>query len=755
MSRTSILAKLLAEENIHVVHKNVKTASFDVKSRELVLPIWENMSIVLEEMLTLHEVGHALFTPLDMLEKSFDLGLNKSIVNILEDAREEKLVKRKYLGSVSTFTRGYRELLEKDFFGLSGKDVSEFSLPDKINIFFKTGVDIGFTESEKEWIPKVESLETPDDVLTLAAELEKVAKENANDSEYPEYDFDENSDETIEVMDNNESNEDAEESESEVQIETPETDGDGEETEQESGEDGQTSDESSDAEESDSEESSKTGEFEPDSTDGTTGEGYDEEDIGFTDDALSDSLQQLNADDDATHLYGKLPKSIDLSKIIVDYKTVIQETNESFEGMLDNKYWITRKDYVTIMDFYDRKIVELQKKSNPVVNAMVKEFEMKKSADLYKRASVSKTGSLDMNRIHTYKYNDDLFLKMTTVPEGTNHGMVLYLDWSGSMDINMWDTIRQLLQLVWFCQKVKIPFEVYAFTNQYKNGVQTEAKRGEVRFSDLNLLNLFSSRMKKSEFSYVARFLASQFMWVNYRDLGSAAPNARNSLIEIRHCNVNYRLGATPLNAAIVASIYVTDQFIKQTGVQKVNSIFLTDGDSHVCERIQGDGDYFSDYEINGSYKTKYHIEGRSNQKNILDVGNSRRRWENITSYWLKVLKSEHPSMNIVGFFIAGNGKNGTVPSSVIERKMNISKFINEQEFKNARKALRDDKILVTTSQGYDEFYILPAVRENAEEVLDVEQGASVAKLKKAFMKSNSSKVTNRQLVNRFIKMVA
>ena len=37
---------------------------------------------------------------------------------------------------------------------------------------------------------------------------------------------------------------------------------------------------------------------------------------------------------------------------------------------------------------------------------MVKEFEMKKAADQYARASVSKTGSLDMGRLHTYKYND-------------------------------------------------------------------------------------------------------------------------------------------------------------------------------------------------------------------------------------------------------------------------------------------------------------------------------------------------------------
>ena len=35
----TVLAKLFAEEDIHVVHRQAHTASFDVKKRELVLPI--------------------------------------------------------------------------------------------------------------------------------------------------------------------------------------------------------------------------------------------------------------------------------------------------------------------------------------------------------------------------------------------------------------------------------------------------------------------------------------------------------------------------------------------------------------------------------------------------------------------------------------------------------------------------------------------------------------------------------------------
>ena len=53
-----------------------------------------------------------------------------------------------------------------------------------------------------------------------------------------------------------------------------------------------------------------------------------------------------------------------------------------------------------------------------------------------------------MGALHTYKFNDDLFKKVTTLLGATNHGMVMVLDWSGSMCDNLKGTIEQLLQLV-------------------------------------------------------------------------------------------------------------------------------------------------------------------------------------------------------------------------------------------------------------------------------------------------------------------
>ena len=112
-----------------------------------------------------------------------------------------------------------------------------------------------------------------------------------------------------------------------------------------------------------------------------------------------------------------------------------------------------------------------------------------------------------MGALHTYKFNDDLFKKVTTLPGATNHGMVMVLDWSGSMCDNIKGTIEQLFQLVMFCRRTKIPFEVFAFTSCYKvangyynRGVYRDVNYGEITISDnMSLLNFFSSKMSAAE----------------------------------------------------------------------------------------------------------------------------------------------------------------------------------------------------------------------------------------------------------------
>ncbi len=170
--KKSTIAKLLAEEDVHVVHRQTETASFNVATRELTLPILKaKISEDLYDLFVCHEVGHALWTPLDMLKKITDLGVDKSVVNVIEDVRIESMIQKKYPGSVKNFKNGYKELVDKNFFGIKKKKLEDLNIIDKINIFYKTGLIGKVSKKEKDLIKKVSKCKTPEDVIKLAVEI--------------------------------------------------------------------------------------------------------------------------------------------------------------------------------------------------------------------------------------------------------------------------------------------------------------------------------------------------------------------------------------------------------------------------------------------------------------------------------------------------------------------------------------------------------------------------------------------------------
>ena len=173
----SQLAKLLATEDIIVEHKQVTSAQFNVRTRVLILPLWEKASHDVYDMLVGHEVGHALFTPdLDWWE---DHDVPQQIVNVVEDARIEKLMKRKYMGIAKSFYKGYNELYEQDFFELDGEDITEFNLADRANLYFKVGsfLPLAFSPPEKQIIDLINDCETFKDTLSAAEALYTFCKQ--------------------------------------------------------------------------------------------------------------------------------------------------------------------------------------------------------------------------------------------------------------------------------------------------------------------------------------------------------------------------------------------------------------------------------------------------------------------------------------------------------------------------------------------------------------------------------------------------
>ena len=171
----SQLAKLLATEDLVVEHKDINTAQFNVQTRVLTLPMWDKASNFVYDMLVGHEVGHALYTP----NEDPPQDVPHSFINVTEDARIEKLMKRKYAGMSKTFFRGYKELNSEDFFELENVDLNKMNLADKANLYFKIGNfhDIDFNLAERQIIDMISAAETFSDAVDAARVLYEFCKE--------------------------------------------------------------------------------------------------------------------------------------------------------------------------------------------------------------------------------------------------------------------------------------------------------------------------------------------------------------------------------------------------------------------------------------------------------------------------------------------------------------------------------------------------------------------------------------------------
>jgi len=397
----SQLAKLLATEDLIVEHKQVETASFNVESRVLVLPLWEKASSEVYDMLVAHEVGHALFTPNEDWTERYP-EIPPSFVNVVEDARIEKLMKRKYAGLPKTFFTGYKELQGMDFFQLSNIDVNEMGIADRLNLYFKIGnfIDIDFNEEEKTFVSMIKSAETFNDVLEYSKVIWEYAKEELEEKKKEQ--------EKIEEMNPKAEMEDGDgDNEKEYRTTTQGTEGDSEKSDVENEDEWDDEDDGLDY---DDQAYSKGGI--------TLGDEPKAETVENLEESLKDSVNQAGRET----LYVEKPNDLDLDKVIIPNWFI--HKNIDFE-------W--REN--TTSDFFnaDKEFDEFRVSARKEVNYLVKEFEMKKSASAYARAATARTGMLDMSKLHTYQYCEDIFKKVTVLPDGKNHGLVFILDWSGSM----------------------------------------------------------------------------------------------------------------------------------------------------------------------------------------------------------------------------------------------------------------------------------------------------------------------------------
>ena len=740
----SQLAKLMASENLTVQHRKTSTAYFLPKERVLVCPIWQDMAGDLYDLCMGHEVGHALYTPVEGWHNAAsNKGKNyKHFLNIVEDARIEKKIKRKYPGLIRQFASAYKKLTDRDFFGIRDR-VMPLTFIDRINLETKVGqyLNVDFhNDTERQLIAEVNALETWDDVVRVTDKIWEYSKSEQKEmmeefyKNQPTYEdgddgFDDESlnfgDEDFESEEGDDGNSDEQGNQS--------FDDAGEEDEQKG------SGQSDEVKDSDPTESDK---FQPRAE---TDENYRRNELKLLDDSSKE------------YVYVNVPASVNLKQIITPASRVHQLMMEFYKD-----YRTESLDIVT-----DSLYKTFRQKNDRYISLLAKEFEMRKAASKFAKAKVSNTGDIDINKIYKYQIDDTIFRKMMRVPKGKSHGLVLLLDKSGSMSENMASSVEQVMILASFCRKVNIPFVVYGFgnaldarkldfpdenvySNEWLQG-QFSKKSGEIYLKPVFLREYLSSNMGAAEFQ---KSLKSLLLFKS-----SFESSGRYSRLPYPPSE---SLSNTPLIESIFALKEIVVEFRKKHNLDIVNTVIVHDGDADAIRHMHADG--MRSGTMITPETTNCFLVDRKN-KFETKIVNCHDGLRAASMDWL----TKVTGAKVYGFFITETnlrGLRGVIETRYqtdewaeiekIQDRWERSRKLGEYADKYA-KLLRKEKLLECKRPGYANFFLIPGGDDLkvSDDTLNVNGKVTSGKLANAFMKMNKSRKINRVLVSKFIGGIA
>ena len=772
----------MASENLTVEHQKIHTAKFDPVNRVLYLPIWQDMTGFMYDHLGGHEVGHALYTPADGWH---DAAINKtkgrnfkSFLNVVEDARIEKKVTRKFPGLKTSFRKGFQELLDRDFFGIQYKNVNQLSFIERLNLYTKsqyTAEYIKFTTEEMVYVLKVQNLETWEEVLALTGEIYDYSKNEQFDMQLEQQMrdfemFDDDSD-----GDYNDSDSDYEYSDEEDEDGQPQQSDKSKKSDEKSEQQKEESESSADdVDGEDSEDDSETS-SELDRYKESAESGRDQFSPECkTDDSYRKNENSLLDEKCKPYLYVDVP-TVNAKNVFTSPKRVQELLSEYYteriaDGVFDNAYVQT-----LVNDF--------KNKNDRYIGLLAKEFEMRKAAKAFSKSKLSETGDIDINKLAGYKFDDNIFRKVMLVPKGKSHGLVLLLDCSGSMSDNMSGSIEQILVLAMFCRKVNIPFRVFGFTDctetykidrgldRFKETDETHSsfsrKVGELGFSNVQLREYINSKMSNVEFTKSLRnmILLKQSYNLNGRYNRIGRPTSEN-------------LSNTPLIQAVFAVGSIMENFRQTNNLDLTSLVIVHDGDSDSSAHYNVESERKND--DGTKYVHSYGFDVRSynvivrDRKNKFEYAMKMDKKKNYSYHtneellksaleWIRVVGKS----KVFGFFIlasrASHAKgairnryhfeDGTTLEDM--RKNNMSGAYEKE--KELIKKFKQEKFLIANTAGYNSFYLIAGGSDlqTENEEIEIDGKVTSGKLKNAFMKMAKKKQVNRVLVSKFIQGMA
>ena len=820
----SLLAKLMAQENITVQHLNVKTASFSMKDRILTCPIWEDMSGVIYDLLMGHEVGHALYTPAEGWHDALLDSVNakslkdikgikdirtfkkfKGFLNTVEDARIEKKIKVKYPGLRKSFTEAYKVLLSRDFFGIADLkgDTSKLNLIDRINLYFKVGSQlvIQFTDVERPMVNEVAACETWEDVVRVTQKIWEYVKEHEKNKINNEEELQDLVDAIKEAMKSmppptpgdGEEGDDGMSETTESEDESSTSDGEsqtGDETDEEGEEGSGKSGEGEDEGEDDKSDPEGSGEGEDESDDATetakgasdeegdedgdkkptpagkngeegakggtdSGKSEDESDEdpeSITDNAFRDKEGALVDEQAKPHIFLEIP-DCDLKKTIVPNKMMVARFELEVRKAMKQHSNMLSYDLVA-----SQLLARFHHNNIKYIGLLVKEFEMRKNASQYSRQLQSKTGELDTRRLSQYRHTNDIFRKITEVPKGKNHGMIMFVDLSISMQDIIRNTMEQALVLTTFCKKIGIPFEVYGFSDSdTKYGTQTyNCKKFmartpasfELMSSQFHLKSLISSDLSPREFKRASAMMLVFGTCCGYRYAADEETSKITNGFVLAGNIGNIHLSGTPFIETLVASKPLIKNFKNKTHVDIVNVIYLTDGEGGNSVVFP---EMFYDYMYGSHRNNGFHVGFRDpdSKISVMDIGGHYQ--STITTLMRQVTGARH-----IGYYVGTSNyifaKLRGFVDTVGKKNVQQGAILD----KELRDSLSDDGYFAFPSLGYDDYFYIP-VKDSAvkDDQMVVRKNAPKGELLAAFVENQNKKHSNRAMCARFAKLIA
>jgi hypothetical protein len=367
---------------------------------------------------------------------------------------------------------------------------------------------------------------------------------------------------------------------------------------------------------------------------------------------------------------------------------------------------------------------------------------------------------LNENRLWAYKTSDDLFKQVTSIPEGKNHGFIMYLDMSGSMNRNMAGTIDQLINLTMFARKIGVPFEVYGFTSNSSGytSLSTVSKftpiQNEYCMNDLKMPHLLSSTFTKSQIEVAYKYL---LLWKQSFVYRHSSGLDRNSGASGRYVYVgaNWALAMnnTPLNKTLIAAIEIAKNFLKASKVEILNTIILTDGEAN------DDVLYWSksaDEENTYHAKQMRHLETATFKYGsavypLIESGYADHTVK-LTATLIELYK-ELTGSKVINYHLVERLNRRSLGDCKGYSKVGNVEFIDWDNIYNTQAAA--GIIEVKDKFGFDVRYILDGSKLNIQNEELVVKSDSKGDLLKGFRKFASSKSQQRVFVQKFIPEIA